>query len=92
MELSQEAQKILNDFVVFLVPIVMSVISAWFIGWKNRRDTNAAFKKIRAHEEYLGFETKIKKGEVHVTSRSGGAVQSGSIPPVDLGPQGGKGS
>lgn len=74
MELSPEAQKVLNDLIVILVPILAAIVSAWFAGWKNRRDTNAAFKKIRAHEEYMGIETKVTKGEVHVTSRATGEI------------------
>ena len=84
--MSPELQKVLNDALVILVPILTSVVSAWFVGWKNRKDTDAAFQKIRAHEEVLGIETKVQKGVVHVQSVTRSAVQSpNSQPPQGLG-------
>lgn len=86
--MSPELQAVLNDALVVLIPVLTAIITAWFAGWKNRKDTNAAFKKIRAHEEYMGIETRVDKGVVHVASRPG-AHKASSANPEPLRKEGG---
>lgn len=81
---------LVGALLLILPPLTMLVVAKL----RNMKaDLDAAFSKIRAHEAELGIKTTQDKNGVQHVSRDPKAVAGGgSIPPVDLTSQGGKGS
>lgn len=77
-----EIQKVLTDSLIIVIPA--------FAGWvvarlsKAKKDLDAAFQKLRVHEEQLGIETCVEKGQCRVSSRPGPSkiTPSGSPQPI----------
>jgi hypothetical protein len=75
-----DLQKVLEDALVILVPIFATWAAARLR--KAKRDINAAFDKIRAHERHLGIETQVGLARrVDVTSHSKAPTRIGADDP-----------
>lgn len=87
----EQIQIALVGALLLIVPPLTLVIVAKLRNIKA--DLDAAFSKIRVHEQELGIKTtQDKKTGVQNVSRDPHRVgQAGSIPPVSLDSQGGKG-
>lgn len=76
-----DLQKALTNLVVVVITILGAALTTW---WQNKKtktavdksleqttqDTDAAFMKLRAHEEVLGIKTTVTKGEINVARTS----------------------
>lgn len=67
-------QKAITDALTILIPVLVSWVVAKITAAKAtisvKKDTDAAFLKLRAHEEQLGIETKVVGGVISVSSRT----------------------
>ncbi len=76
--MSPEIEKALTGALLVLIP----AFAAWAAARldKAKKDINAAFLKLRAHEQQIGIETHVSGGRCHVTSRDPTKIVSSSGP------------
>ena len=90
--MTPELQTILIGAVSVIVPALSAVVVA-YLG-KVKRDLDAAFSKLRAHEDVLEIKTTQdpKTKEQHVSRNPSRSGQVGSSDPQPIRPEGGEGS